>query len=751
MKEDAAKYKICCRYILEMHNYHRSMGTKRSIYDRIHNLERRKFELDDTFVFPYKSAMSRVSRSSLEGGNNESPLIFIEDKLVDLVLCMNNIKRSLSVSEGLRLVNELIVDTNMQERLMMWKIQNNIYFETIDDLGRVGTGYWRRFLKRNHHRLRSKTGRKFGSDRANYSSYLNFMDMYNHIMSVLLESCKIAKKLRQPVWMDKEGNTVEDEMQGFGCKVEIEITRPDMAIVMDEVGCNLSQEMDHGVGGQRYLTGVNEEAVESVSTRSHHFTCLGLTRLDGEPLMCVVIIAGKTHDIAVELGIDWLKLNDFDMDGNDMKTNTQFVKDNMGMDKLLPGAPTCMFKGKQVPAFVTFNEGGGMNGWILTEILKRIDHLGLYSEDRNNGMTPFLLIDGHQSRFDLNFLKYINDENHHWGVCIGVPYGTALWQVADSSEQNGVFKMELTKRKKEIYDNRLNSLQHSLQLLKTDIIPLVNHCWPKAFGNLKNNRKAIAERGWYPYNRALLLDETIRAKMTEQMIEDERVRGIFPFQRLPELFDVDYVNDNGNIFLRNTVKTIDSRISAKLNFDGGVTARHVSNTIMTEVDRQTARERNQQARLEGTTAKDRLMAITKRLTSGKLTSEGRHYHMNTDVLEHISRTDNNSEEKLGEKRRKEDLRYLQSCYIADEVIEKHAGKPFTLWTNASDMIKYLRPLKHGRTEGKMPTKKPGLAIKYLQWSHRQRRQIVGDRIVTDQLRVWIEARKSSATSRGTRK
>ena len=36
--------------------------------------------------------------------------------------------------------------------------------------------------------------------------------------------------------------------QGFGCKAEITIFRPDMALVMDEVGCNLLQEMDHVVG-----------------------------------------------------------------------------------------------------------------------------------------------------------------------------------------------------------------------------------------------------------------------------------------------------------------------------------------------------------------------------------------------------------------------------------------------------------------------------------------------------------------------
>ena len=156
-------------------------------------------------------------------------------------------------------------------------------------------------------------------------------------------------------------------MDGYGCKVKISIDHPEMGIVMDEVGCNLSQEMDHVVGGgQRFLTGVKDEAAESVSTRSHHFTCLGLTRLDGVPLMCVVIIAGKLHDIAVECGIDWRKLANYDIQDDVHKSNSEFVRENYGNNGLLPGAPSCTYKGKEVPAFVTFTESGGsMGGFSL--------------------------------------------------------------------------------------------------------------------------------------------------------------------------------------------------------------------------------------------------------------------------------------------------------------------------------------------------------------------------------------------------
>jgi hypothetical protein len=44
-------------------------------------------------------------------------------------------------------------------------------------------------------------------------------------------------------------------------------------------------------------------------------------------------------------------------------------------------------------------------------------------------------------------LDYIFDADHPWMVCIGVPYGTHLWQVADSAEQNSTFKKKLAQKK----------------------------------------------------------------------------------------------------------------------------------------------------------------------------------------------------------------------------------------------------------------------------------------------------------------
>lgn len=84
---------------------------------------------------------------------------------------------------------------------------------------------------------------------------------------------------------------------------------------------------------------------------------------------------------------------------------------------------------------------------ILHEIFRRIDNLQLYEEERKQGYKHFCLLDSHHSRFDLKFLSYINNPSIRWNVCIGMLYGMALWQVGDSSEQNGVFKMNMSVEK----------------------------------------------------------------------------------------------------------------------------------------------------------------------------------------------------------------------------------------------------------------------------------------------------------------
>ena len=372
--------------------------------------------------------------------------------------------------------------------------------------------------------------------------------MYEHIEDILVHDSKIAIKLKDPQWMDIAGNVVQDENLAFGCKVEIQVTRPDMAIVFDEAGCNTSQEYNNAKEGGKFITGVEDQAYVSCAKKHNHFTCPGVTTLEGLPLMCVIIISSKRAEIAIGEGIDWDQIDINETYSIHEGEEFEFLKKHKGKGKIFPGGPECNYKGTTIPALIAFTESGGINGTILTAIFKRLDDLVIYNADRRKWMIPFALVDSHQSRFDLDFLKYINDAATKWNVCICVPYGTALWQVGNSNQQNGCFKILLTQKKKEMYQKCLNTFQQNIHLTRTDIVPLVNVTWHQAFGDIEGNCKAMTERGWGPFNKNLLLHPLIRSNMTETMMANEARRGIFPRRVIKDNANsVQDINDNGNL------------------------------------------------------------------------------------------------------------------------------------------------------------------------------------------------------------
>jgi hypothetical protein len=135
-------------------------------------------------------------------------------------------------------------------------------------------------------------------------------------------------------------------------------------------------------------------------------------------------------------------------------------------------------------------------------MLETIDKLNVF--DCSDGSPPFLLLDGHGSRFDLKFLEYINQEETKWKVCSGVPYGTSYWQVGDSIEQNGCFKMALTRYKRELLKQK-ESVGAEFAIEKEDVIHLVARVWANSFARKTNNQNAIAERGWTPLTYNFIL------------------------------------------------------------------------------------------------------------------------------------------------------------------------------------------------------------------------------------------------------
>jgi len=122
-------------------------------------------------------------------------------------------------------------------------------------------------------------------------------------------------------------------------------------------------------------------------------------------------------DIELDLSVD--VVGNFD--------DRDYFRNKNGFGKRFPGGPSCDYKGKNIPASVDGQRKVAFSTQILIDILSALDTLHIFDTKRDNGVNPFLLVDGHTSRLELPFLRYICDKEHRWAVVIDAPYGTALW------------------------------------------------------------------------------------------------------------------------------------------------------------------------------------------------------------------------------------------------------------------------------------------------------------------------------------
>ena len=103
----------------------------------------------------------------------------------------------------------------------------------------------------------------------------------------------VSQKRDNAVWMDKNSKIVSDKLLAFGCKVTHDLIHPDWCIVDDEVGGNILMKGDGHVGGRLYLTANGKTASRKASKADRRLTLIGLTSLNGQPVMCIVIIQGS--------------------------------------------------------------------------------------------------------------------------------------------------------------------------------------------------------------------------------------------------------------------------------------------------------------------------------------------------------------------------------------------------------------------------------------------------------------------------
>ena len=202
--------------------------------------------------------------------------------------------KPLSCAEGLQLVNELIADVDLEEKIVEYRKEMKMH---CDENGRnkdgtiLGRRWWQDFMKRYRSKLTSAKGRNFSINREEWVTYDNFVNMYKCIYREMVDAC-VAEELEVPVYMDAYGNVVDVE-EAYGRKCTHRLIRPEMCFVFDETGGNTCMKGDGHVGGRKYLGRAGTRPKIRASESDNHFTTLTVTSLTGEAALRVVIFKGE--------------------------------------------------------------------------------------------------------------------------------------------------------------------------------------------------------------------------------------------------------------------------------------------------------------------------------------------------------------------------------------------------------------------------------------------------------------------------
>lgn len=581
-----------------------------------------------TIMRRYQRHAKDPERHQLESMHpgTSSPLHGVERIILQIIFGMQQVRQPMYKDEVITLMNEVIKGTRHEEEFREFK-EKRLASGAVDDSGLlVGERWWQGFLQRHKAELESKKCERFASDRADWTRMETFIDMYNSIYAEMADA-GVAVKLDTPIFTDRNGKEVpEDSPDKYGSKQEYKVVHPHLILFADETGCNTSQKKDGNVGGRKALVKRGTSAQQKVSTTDHPFTLLPFTCASGEAVVCVVIF--KSESIS-EIPIDWAHGKDIFISPEEIVyrtgTDTIDVHANTGPGKYFPKGPVCNYDGKQVPTFYYASPGGGINADILVDILKQFDD-GIVT--RQEGVTPFLLIDGHQSRLDHTFLSYINNENHKWRVCLGVPYGTSLWQVGDSAEQNGAFKIYLTEAKEKLFREKSRQ-EMSQRLVQSDVMPLLNRSF-HAFQDVDANRNAISERGWYPLSRALLDHPSLARPTTSEVTEN------------------DGTGSTTSATTTTTTTTAAGSRTVSININAGGQAARYLDTMLEEQRRNNRLDENVRRRRDGGTSARELLEKSRALTAGVVVATGNYSLNNKSLCEFVN---DKHEKKMAEEAR----------------------------------------------------------------------------------------------------
>ena len=597
-----------------------------------------------------KTIRKRIKHNNFNGSHrlHLSPLHQIEPLIVDFCIRSFKIGLALNKQDIISITRELIkgtvYETYLKERKDMIGIKYN-------EENVLGDAWYKGFLKRNNIDLKRAKVTVKDAKRHTWCTYEHFECMYEHVYEQMV-AAKVAKKVDTSVMYDVDGNITRNEEEMVGRPTKYVLTHPENILFVDETGCNTNSKHDGRVGGELFVIPTEHSAGGLHGcTNDVHFTVLCFTSGNGDPVMCAVILKSKEHvskiPISWKMGIDIRK---------NIKTGENVYKQvetNVGVDSVMHGGPRCTYNGKEIPCFVGTSPNASITSEMLVEMLKTFDSLDIFNRD--DGRLPFLLLDGHHSRLQIPFLEYINNKGKKWMVCVGVPYGTHIWQVHDSSELNGCFKMALVKAKREYL--RLKTGHH---FVMTDIIPLVTMAWEKSFARRDKAKKAIISRGWGPLNYRLL-DHP-------ELIRDEK-QSINQNPNSDSL-DVTSLNTDGPCFQSILDKVIEVQLK-----DKGRQEKYLLEKALINENRKKFSES---------------MDSTKKITSGKLAANNHFCLSDEKILELVKEQQANSNKQQEARDKRKQLTLQKSEDAFSIAFQKYKNN---LHLKREDLLSLIRQVK----------------------------------------------------------
>jgi hypothetical protein len=158
----------------------------------------------ENFTIHPSSIRSRCKRNHINpvlvSQGTTSPMAAVEPYLIAIILQLARMRSPINATMGLHLANSLIQGTDIAKAIMAkrakQKRQATVMTTRQASLSipgeeqhpadktiiLLGSGYWNGFMRRHRHIIRSKRSDKFEAKPAEWCTYENFSDMYDHIM-----------------------------------------------------------------------------------------------------------------------------------------------------------------------------------------------------------------------------------------------------------------------------------------------------------------------------------------------------------------------------------------------------------------------------------------------------------------------------------------------------------------------------------------------------------------------------------------